>query len=84
MNTNPHYDKSCIMIVQMHDIAFPKPIKTGLFGIGGMSIPRRPQDIQIYAHLTMEFVRESSNEALGSFIKSILKKVDETKDKIES
>jgi hypothetical protein len=74
--------KPCMMTIFMHDYAFPKPITTGIFGIGP-SIKLRSQDLQLYGQLTIEFVRDSTPEQLGLFIKEMLSKIDKSKEILE-
>jgi hypothetical protein len=83
--TNPYHEdfRPCMMTVFMHDYAYPKPIKTGFLGLG-VPIRRNPQDLQLYNQLTMEFVRDSTPEQLGLFIKEMLLKINKSKEIIES
>lgn len=75
--------KPCMMTIFLHDYAFPKPLNTGIFGIGP-SIRRRPQDLQLYGQVTIDFVRDSTPEKLGLFIKEMLSKIDKSKEILES
>jgi hypothetical protein len=79
----PYGLKPCMMTIFMHDYAFPPDIKTGLFGLGA-SIKRRPKDLQIYQCLSMEFVKSATNEQLGSFVKELFNKIEQSKKEAET
>lgn len=71
------------MTVAMHDYAFPKDFRVGPFGLLGV-IKRTQRPVQIYGNLSLDFVRNASNEEIGRFVKELLSQLDESKRKIES
>lgn len=75
--------KECAMTVVIHDYAFPKPFKWGLFGLGE-PIQRQPITTQIFGTLTNDTIKHMSNESLGHFVRELFNKVQESKHKIES
>ena len=81
----PYY-KPCMMTVFMHDYATPSE-DSGFFSrfLGDISASKRPpESVMIYNNVTIELLRELSDEQIGKIIRQQLNKLEEQKAKIES
>jgi hypothetical protein len=76
-NTRP-----CCMTILMNDYAYPKE-REYILPLLYIERPLSARQVSIYSHMTMETLRTLSNEEIGKFVRKLLDKLDEDKQRIE-
>lgn len=69
----PNCHRPYCMTILLHDHAFP-------VNYGKASSPR---DVAVWSNMTMETLRTLTNEQIGEYVRTLLTRLDENKQRIE-
>jgi hypothetical protein len=75
-------ESPCCMTVLLNDYAYPKE-REYLLPFFHVDKPLPARKVSIYSKMTLDTLRVLSNEQIGEFVRKMLNKLDEDKNRIE-